>query len=47
MGVLKHRVEKDLQQFKKFIEKRGSETGAWRGKVSQQGEWGNSPSLPL
>jgi hypothetical protein len=26
-------VESDLRRFKTFIEKRGAETGAWRGNV--------------
>ncbi|HEV7619583.1 MAG TPA: SRPBCC family protein [Burkholderiaceae bacterium] len=34
-GVLSRRVEGDLQRFKEFIESRGQETGAWRGKVEQ------------
>jgi hypothetical protein len=29
------RVKGDLERFKEFIEKRGSETGAWRGEVEQ------------
>ncbi|HAQ59581.1 MAG TPA: cyclase [Microbacterium sp.] len=33
IGVGKHAVKKDLENFKKFIESRGSETGAWRGDV--------------
>lgn len=32
-GVLDARVNGDLKRFKKFIESRGSETGAWRGEV--------------
>jgi uncharacterized membrane protein len=28
------RVQSDLERFKAFIEKRGTETGAWRGDVS-------------
>jgi len=32
-GLLRKRVDKDLERFKEFIEKRGSETGAWRGEV--------------
>ena len=27
------RVTADLERFKKFIERRGSETGAWRGEI--------------
>ena len=34
VGVVSGRVEGDLQRFKEFIESRGQETGAWRGKVS-------------
>lgn len=33
LGVVERRVEDDLDNFKEFIEKRGKETGAWRGKV--------------
>ena len=33
-GVVSRRVEGDLERFKKFIEARGQETGAWRGTVS-------------
>ena len=34
IGVVSGRVEGDLQRFKEFIESRGQETGAWRGKVA-------------
>ena len=34
VGVVSGRVEGDLRRFKEFIESRGQETGAWRGKVS-------------
>jgi uncharacterized membrane protein len=33
LGVLSSRVEGDLERFKKFIEERGVETGAWRGTI--------------
>ena len=33
LGSGKHAVKKDLENFKEFIEKQGSETGAWRGDV--------------
>lgn len=33
VGVGKHAVKKDLDNFKEFIEAKGSETGAWRGDV--------------
>jgi uncharacterized membrane protein len=36
LGVVKRRVKDDMERFKKFIESRGTETGAWRGEVEQQ-----------
>jgi uncharacterized membrane protein len=33
LGVMSGRVEKTVKQFKEFIERRGSETGGWRGEV--------------
>ncbi|QMU98127.1 SRPBCC family protein [Microbacterium esteraromaticum] len=33
VGAGSHAVKKDLENFKKFIEGRGGETGAWRGDV--------------
>jgi uncharacterized membrane protein len=33
LGVFDRRVEGDLENFKKFIEERGVETGSWRGDV--------------
>jgi len=35
IGVVSSRVKGDLERFKQFIEERGSETGAWRGKIDQ------------
>jgi uncharacterized membrane protein len=35
IGVVSSRVKGDLGRFKEYIEQRGSETGAWRGKVEQ------------
>ncbi len=32
-GIVDRRVEGDLERFKKFIESRGVETGAWRGNI--------------
>jgi uncharacterized membrane protein len=37
LGFVSRRAEGDLQRFKEFIEARGSESGAWRGTVDQQG----------
>ena len=33
LGVVSRRVEGDLERFKKYVEERGVETGAWRGQV--------------
>lgn len=33
LGLVGRRTEKDLDNFKQFIESRGAETGAWRGEV--------------
>ena len=33
VGVDDHAIKKDLKEFKRFIESRGAETGAWRGDV--------------
>ncbi|MFE9773227.1 SRPBCC family protein [Streptomyces sp. NPDC005931] len=33
LGVVKRQVDGDLKRFKEFIERRGLETGAWRGGV--------------
>jgi uncharacterized membrane protein len=37
LGVVKDQVHADLERFKRLIENRGEETGAWRGEV-QEGE---------
>ncbi|HEV3472553.1 MAG TPA: SRPBCC family protein [Actinomycetota bacterium] len=36
LGIIKARTKGDLERFKKFIESRGQETGAWRGEVEQE-----------
>ena len=33
VGVLDRRVEQDLERFKSFLERRGAETGEWRGSI--------------
>ncbi|MFF0720051.1 SRPBCC family protein [Verrucosispora sp. NA02020] len=35
LGVVDRRAKGDLQRFKQFIERRGQETGAWRGSVDR------------
>ena len=53
LGVTGHRVKQDLENFKEFIEKRGVETGAWRGEVhggrktaSSRSRGGTTPTRP-
>jgi uncharacterized membrane protein len=33
LGVMSRRVQGDLERFKELIERRGPESGAWRGEV--------------
>jgi uncharacterized membrane protein len=33
LGIVQRRVKGDLENFRKFIEARGSEEGGWRGDV--------------
>jgi len=42
IGSVQRRIEGDLERFKKFIETRGQETGAWRGDVAPPPQTGAS-----
>ena len=33
LGLVSRRAQGDLERFKEFIERRGHETGAWRGRI--------------
>ena len=35
-GFVSRRVEGDLERFKEYIERRGQETGAWRGTINER-----------
>jgi uncharacterized membrane protein len=35
LGFVSRRVKGDMERFKEFIERRGTETGAWRGRVER------------
>jgi uncharacterized membrane protein len=35
LGIVSRRVQGDLERFRAFIEKRGVETGGWRGSIHQ------------
>jgi uncharacterized membrane protein len=39
LGVIDRRVKGDMRRFKEFIEQRGGESGAWRGRI-QPGDVG-------
>jgi uncharacterized membrane protein len=47
IGIIKRRVEGDLERFCEFVEGRVSETGAWRGEIPNGGSrpelWSNHP----
>jgi uncharacterized membrane protein len=36
-GIVGRAVERDMKNFKEFIETRGTETGGWRGEVPREG----------
>jgi uncharacterized membrane protein len=38
IGVVSRRVAGDLERLKEFIERRGGETGAWRGEIKRPGQ---------
>jgi uncharacterized membrane protein len=51
LGAEDARIQGDLKRFKEFIESRGTETGAWRGRIDGErvGEaagWGSRGSRP-
>jgi uncharacterized membrane protein len=35
LGLVKGRAKGDLERFKEYVEKHGTESGAWRGEVEQ------------
>lgn len=47
LGMVQRRAEGDLERFKKFIESRGRETGAWRGDVPRPPQAGERIQDPL
>jgi uncharacterized membrane protein len=36
-GIVSRAAERDMKNFKEFVESRGGETGAWRGEVPREG----------
>jgi uncharacterized membrane protein len=36
IGVPEREVKEDLERFKEYIERRGRESGAWRGEIEQK-----------
>jgi uncharacterized membrane protein len=45
MGTIDRRVKGDMRRFKQYIEERGIESGAWRGRVQPGGPSGSGPIL--
>ncbi|MEW2615493.1 SRPBCC family protein [Streptomyces sp. NPDC047880] len=45
MGTIDRRVKGDMKRFKQYIEERGVESGAWRGRVEPGGPGGAGPIL--
>lgn len=37
LGMIDRRVKGDMQRFKEYIESRGGESGAWRGRITPEG----------
>lgn len=44
LGLVEKRVAGDLDRFRRFLETRGEETGAWRGRIEAHDA--GSPPLP-
>ncbi|CAL9635119.1 SRPBCC family protein [Streptomyces sp. enrichment culture] len=42
LGAIDRRVKGDMKRFKEYIEERGGESGAWRGRI-RPGESGPTP----
>jgi uncharacterized membrane protein len=40
LGLVKRRVEGDMERFRQFIEASGRETGGWRGQIGGEAEPG-------
>jgi uncharacterized membrane protein len=40
MGTIDRRVKGDMRRFKEYIEERGAESGAWRGRIQPGGGTG-------
>jgi uncharacterized membrane protein len=36
-GIVSRAAERDMKNFKEFIESRGAQTGAWRGDIPREG----------
>jgi uncharacterized membrane protein len=46
LGLVSSRIEGDLKRFKDFIEKRGAETGEWRGEIQGRQVIRETPGNP-
>jgi uncharacterized membrane protein len=43
LGAIDRQIKGDMKRFKQYIEKRGGESGAWRGRIQPGGDAGPTP----
>ncbi|MFC9931336.1 SRPBCC family protein [Streptomyces sp. NPDC127190] len=46
VGTIDRRVKGDMKRFKKYIEERGAESGAWRGRIAPGATGGTPGGIP-
>ena len=46
VGIVSHKVENAVEKFKQIVEKRGAESGAWRGEVHGGEKTGPQNDVP-
>lgn len=46
LGMIDRRIKGDMKRFKSFVEERGAESGAWRGRIKPGDPGGSTPGTP-
>ncbi|MFF9277947.1 SRPBCC family protein [Streptomyces griseosporeus] len=46
LGMIDRRIKGDMKRFKSFVEERGRESGAWRGRIKPGDTGGSTPGTP-
>ncbi|MFE2264404.1 SRPBCC family protein [Streptomyces griseosporeus] len=46
LGMIDRRIKGDMKRFKSFVEERGRESGAWRGRIKPGDTGGATPGTP-